>query len=229
MLDHIKTKWTAYRKRTNELKYWSKRKRVEGSLHNDHYQQFYTEHFGLTLADYEGLRILDIGCGPRGSLDWAEMAAERVGLDPLADSYRELRPEGYRMEMVASGSESIPYPDGHFDIVCSFNSLDHVDDLDETIAEIRRVVRPGGHFFLLTDLNHKATACEPIEFGWEIVDHFTDAFEVIEERRYEKGQPGIYESILANVPYDEVNTEQRCGIISVKCRRLTTAEEATTP
>ena len=29
----------------------------------------------------------DIGCGPRGSLEWATMAAERVGLDPPVNKY----------------------------------------------------------------------------------------------------------------------------------------------
>ena len=28
-----------------------------------------------------GMRVLDVGCGPRGSLEWATMAARRVGID----------------------------------------------------------------------------------------------------------------------------------------------------
>ncbi|MCH2465539.1 MAG: methyltransferase domain-containing protein, partial [Gemmatimonadetes bacterium] len=130
-------------KRTEELDYWIKRKNEEGTLHAEWYEYFYTEHFGLGVEDYAGLHVLDIGCGPRGSLDWAENAAERIGLDPLADDYRKLRPEGYQMEMIASGSESIPFADGNYDIVASFHSRDLGDDLDETTPEIKRVVRPG--------------------------------------------------------------------------------------
>ena len=63
--------------------------------------------------------------------------------------YISLGTDKHQMEYVASGSESIPFPDGHFDVVTSLNSLDHVDDLDMTIREIKRVVRRGG-FFLLT-------------------------------------------------------------------------------
>ena len=87
---------------------------------------------------------MDIGCGPRGSLEWAEMATVRVGLDPLAESYRELGTEEHRMQYVASGSENVPFPDGTFDIVTSFNSLDHVHNLNKTIREIKRVLKPGG-------------------------------------------------------------------------------------
>ena len=206
-------------KHAEELDYWIKRKNEEGTLHASWYEYFYTEHFGLGVEDYAGLRVLDIGCGPRGSLEWAENAGERIGLDPLADEYRKLRPEGYQMEMIAAGSESIPFADGYFDIVASFNSLDHVDDLDETISEIKRVVCPGGYFLLLTDVNHKATLCEPIEFGWEIAQAFTDVLEIVEERRLEKSVPNMYQSIRANIPYDMKDKTQRYGITSVKFRK----------
>ena len=206
-------------KRVEELDYWIKRKNEEGTLHGSWYKYFYTEHFGLGVEDYAGLRVLDIGCGPRGSLEWAENAGERIGLDPLADEYRKLRPEGYQMEMIAAGSESIPFADGYFDIVASFNSLDHVDDLDETISEIKRVVCPGGYFLLLTDVNHKATLCEPIEFGWEIAQAFTDVLEIVEERRLEKPEANMYQSIRANIPYDMKDKTQRYGITSVKFRK----------
>ena len=206
-------------KRAEELDYWIKRKNEEGTLHASWYEYFYTEHFGLGVEDYAGLRVLDIGCGPRGSLEWAENAAERIGLDPLADDYRKLRPEGYQMEMIASGSESIPFADGHFDIVASFNSLDHVDDLDETISEIKRVVCPGGYFLLLTDVNHKATLCEPIEFGWEIAQAFTDVLEIVEEQRLEKPVANMYQSIRSNIPYDMENKTQRYGVTSLKFRK----------
>lgn len=71
------------------------------------------------------------------------MASERVGLDPLVDGYRALGIGQHKMTYVKGGSEKIPFPDGHFDIVTSFNSLDHVDNLDATVAEITRVTAPG--------------------------------------------------------------------------------------
>ena len=227
MLRQFGDRWAAYRSRVEalnskhaeELDYWQRRKAEEGTLHGSWYQYFYTEHFGLEVEDYAGLRVLDIGCGPRGSLDWADNTAERIGLDPLADEYRKLRPEGYRMEMIASGSENIPCADGHFDVVASFNSLDHVDDLDKTVSEIKRVIRPGGHFLLLTDVNHKATLCEPIEFGWEIAQAFTDVLEIVEERRFEKPEPNMYQSVRSNILYDMDDKTDRYGIASVKFRK----------
>src|SRR5687767_10314946 len=51
---------------------WKEKEAQEsGRLLNTHYEPFYTTVFGLTHADYAGKAVLDIGCGPRGSLEWA--------------------------------------------------------------------------------------------------------------------------------------------------------------
>jgi ubiquinone/menaquinone biosynthesis C-methylase UbiE len=204
-----------------ELAYWENRKAVEQDLSkfNMHYVQFYTEHFGLGLEFYNDKKIIDIGCGPRGSLEWADMAAERYGLDPLAYSYLALGAGRQKMKYIASGSETIPFPDGYFDVLCSFNSLDHVDDLDRTIAEIGRVIKSGGTFLLLTDLNHDPTDCEPITFSFDIIEKFKPDFEVMEERHYEKKAGGMYQSIVQNIPYDHSDPTWRYGILSVRFRR----------
>jgi SAM-dependent methyltransferase len=206
-------------KELHERDYWRTRLRVERTLRGDHYEHFYTTHFGLSKADYVGKRVLDIGCGPRGSLEWCEGASERVGLDPLAKEYLKLGADRHKMQYVAAPSEDMPFPDGHFDFVCSFNSLDHVDDLPSTIAEIARATRSGGLFLLLVDVNHAPTPCEPHSFGFDVVDEFTGCFDLLEERRYEKKAGGMYESILHAIAYDERNPTTRYGILSAKLLR----------
>jgi len=125
----------------HELQYWLQRRSAEGELDNSHYVELYTTRFAISKDFYRGKRILDIGCGPRGSLEWAEMAAERVGLDPLAREYMKLGADRHQMNYVASGAEAMPFPKAYFDVVCSFNSLDHVANLDRTIGEIKRVTK----------------------------------------------------------------------------------------
>jgi ubiquinone/menaquinone biosynthesis C-methylase UbiE len=206
-------------KRASELLYWMYARARYGRFSNDHYIQIYTDHFGLSPAHYTGKRILDIGCGPRGSLEWAEMAAERVGLDPLADQYQSLGAANHRMQYVASGAESIPFPDGHFDVVCSFNSLDHVDHLDRVIAEIGRVVKPGGLFLLITDVNHAPTLTEPLTFSWDIVHRFIPPLELVEARRFEKKAGGVYQSLFRGTTYDDADSTSRYGILSARFRK----------
>jgi len=203
-------------KEAHELSYWNGRVAAESVLHNEHYQFFYTEFFGLDLSFYQGKKILDIGCGPRGSLEWATEASERVGLDPLATEYLKMGASRHQMRYVDAPSEHIPFPDGHFDVVCSFNSLDHVGDLDLTTAEIKRVLKPSGLFLLITEINHPATACEPIVIK-DVASVFADAFEIESLRTYEIGdQHDIYGQLRMNARFDEDDATDRPAIVAAK-------------
>ena len=203
-------------KERHALYHWIERKAIEGDLHNKHFKQFYTDHFGLDGSFYAGKKIMDIGCGPRGSLEWANMAAECVGLDPFAKAYLKLGADKHNMMYVPAYAENMPFPNGHFDIVSSFNSFDHVDDLGKTISEIVRVVAPGGTFLLITDIRTYSTICEPQVFSWDIVDKFKPYFDIGEIRHYEYTENGIYESVLAGVIYDHYNTANRKGVLSAR-------------
>jgi 2-polyprenyl-3-methyl-5-hydroxy-6-metoxy-1,4-benzoquinol methylase len=75
--------------------------KIEGQLRNQHYQYFYTDFFGFQIDYFTGKSILDIGCGPRGSLEWASNATRKVGLDPLVKRYKKLGIEKHSMEYVA--------------------------------------------------------------------------------------------------------------------------------
>jgi len=207
------------KKERHALYHWINRKAIEGVLRHGHFEQFYTTHFGLDRSFYNGKKVLDIGCGPRGSLEWADMAGGRVGLDPFSVSYRGLGTDAHRMEYVAARAEQMPFADASFDVVCSFNSLDHVDDLDRAIREIARVTSPGGLFLLLTDIRTYSTICEPQIFSWEVVDRFAPEFKPVDIRHYEQTEKGMYESILAGVPYDHSDVTVRRGVISAKMVR----------
>jgi ubiquinone/menaquinone biosynthesis C-methylase UbiE len=206
-------------KGSNELSYWKEKKQEEVVLANDHYEYFYTKYFNLQPNFYKNKRIADIGCGPRGSLEWAEMAQERIGLDPLARSYLKLGAKNHKMKYVTASSDSIPFSDDYFDVVASFNSLDHVKDLDKTINEIARVTKPGGLFLLISDVNHEPTPCEPIYYSWDITKQFLAKFKIVEEFHYEVVVPGIYQSINENIKYDHNKQDNRHGIITVKFKR----------
>lgn len=200
-----------YYKGLHEMKYWRQRKVAEGELSNSHYEPLYTTVYGLTGEDYAGKRILDIGCGPRGSLEWCHMALQRVGLDPLVRRYRELGTGQHKMEYCAAPSERIPYLNGHFDIVTCINALDHVDDYEATVSEIKRVTKSGGLFLLSTEIDHPPTPTEPVTVTEQSLRRFAPEFRVLSERfigtppdhnlhravqtgkpPYIPGQPGIY-------------------------------------
>ena len=219
------------KKEKAELAFWKSRIQQQGVLDNDHFEYFYTTHFGLDKAFYQDKKILDIGCGPRGSLEWATEAHIRIGLDPLAEAYRHLGIERHSMQYVNGGAEHIPFPDAFFDVVCSLNSLDHVDDLDPAIDEIMRVVSSGGLFLLLTDIHRQPTILEPAAYSWNIVEKFLPAFELVEHRHFEytvlsvEGFGDIYQSVRQGVPYDHADLTERYGILVRPISQANSEEE----
>jgi SAM-dependent methyltransferase len=210
MLDKIPARFLAFlpkvvqraAKRRSEAGYWMKRKAIEGNLKNSHYESFYTGYFGLSRDDYRGKRVLDIGCGPRGSLEWCEVAAECVGLDPLVDDYRALGIDQHRMSYINARSEKIPYPDGYFDIVTSFNSLDHVEDPEKSLAEIERVLKSGGRFLLAVEVAHRPTVAEPISIlePW-LQERLRGRFEILSYKRAGVGpEHDMYGALMSGRP-----------------------------
>ncbi len=204
-------------KSLNEIVFWKIVKIREGRLTNHHYEEFFTIFFDLTKEDYAGQVIMDIGCGPRGSLEWADNTKRRVGLDPLADKYVKMEGRNHEMEYIQSGAEKMPFDTGSFDFVTSLNSLDHVDDLGECIQEIKRIVAPGGLFLMICDIHSYPTLAEPSNFGWDISKSFLPEFSIEFEKHFEGNN--MYKSLRENIPYDHSNKKDRYGIVALKLRR----------
>jgi SAM-dependent methyltransferase len=187
-----------------EFEFWRKTHQTAGgALVNDHFEQLFTDQFGLTRPFFAGKRILDIGCGPRGSLEWATEAARRVGLDPLVDRYRDLGINEHAMEYCASPAEQMPFPDESFDILSSLNSLDHVDDLQVVTDEITRVLSPGGSLLLEVEFGHRPTDTEPIEIPQNFVESLQPTFKVVLNRRFAAPRERIHSAYVEAVPYKE--------------------------
>lgn len=55
---------------------------------------------------------------------------------------------GRPVQFLKVNAEDVGFGDGSFDTVCISNSLHHLDHVDKVLAEMKRVVRPGGNFIL---------------------------------------------------------------------------------
>lgn len=118
----------------------------------------------LQLREYDAIadrierdapaRLLDWGCG-YGHMTWLMRSR---GLDVEAFDFRPeaaergLRPLSRFPEITAfiepSDPVHLPYEDDRFDAVLSCGVLEHVSDPRGSLAEIRRVLRPGGTFYV---------------------------------------------------------------------------------
>ena len=192
------------RKLRHEYGYWSGRHAQGGRLEDGipFYRWLFCEHFGVGEAFYAGKRILDVGCGPRGSLEWAGGAAERVGLDPLADRYAGLHARPHAMRYVRGAAERMPFDDAHFHVVATINSLDHVDDLDAALREIARVTAPGGTWLLVVDVAHGPTVTEPQRLEWDLLDALAPDWELVERRAFARPSDNLYDNLRAARPHE---------------------------
>lgn len=211
-------------KQYHELRYWRgvtrpiRDDRAKLEHERAHYEFFFTTFFGLTAEDYAGRALLDIGCGPCGSLEWAKEARERVGLDPLADEYRKLAHDRQAMTYCAASSEAIPYPNGHFDSVSTFNCLDHVDDVEKTVREIKRVTAHAGRILLIVEIGHAPTPTEPHRLDASIVKLFAPEFEAVSLRSFGvREDHNLYASLKHGVPY----VKGEPGILCARLERKT--------
>jgi SAM-dependent methyltransferase len=201
-------------KRLYEFAYWKSRQLEEGTLDNRWYQGIFTTRLNLTPEFYAGKRILDIGSGPRGSLEWADMAAERVCLDPLVPRYRALGIDKHKARYVDAPAERIPFPDGHFDVVSSINSLDHVDDVDQAIREMTRVLAPGGMILLIVEIHPRPTIAEPHALPWDLTKRF-GGLQVLEELHLAKPADGTG-YFGAHLPFDHACPSTESGFLIAK-------------
>jgi SAM-dependent methyltransferase len=90
-----------------------------------------------------GSRVLEVGCGTGLLLSRVrEFAPQVIGVDLSRGMLRRAVERGHR---VGQGSvTALPYAASSFDLVYSFKVLPHVDPLDHGLAEIARVLAPGG-------------------------------------------------------------------------------------
>ncbi|HVS85081.1 MAG TPA: class I SAM-dependent methyltransferase [Gaiellaceae bacterium] len=103
------------------------------------------------VAEVSPARVLDVGCG-RGNIAErvaAETAADVVGVDQSERMVELTRARG--IEAVVGDVRRLPFEDGSFDCALAAWMLFHVDDVDAALAEIARVLTPGGRLVAATN------------------------------------------------------------------------------
>jgi ubiquinone/menaquinone biosynthesis C-methylase UbiE len=98
-------------------------------------------------------RILNVGCGTGGfNLVAEEAGLHAVGVDADAEAIAicALKQDKGGGAFVRAVAERLPFPDGVFDVVYCFSAIEHVDSVNQSVAEMVRVTRRGGSIYVHT-------------------------------------------------------------------------------
>lgn len=122
-------------------------------LDNDRFHRW-----ARVVAHYQpvsGARFLSSGCGFGGSLlayhDAGAASATGVEVDPEYARLAQLRVAGLPTAAVhCVADERLPFDDDAFDVIESMDVIEHVGDADRYLAELARVLAPGGIILLAT-------------------------------------------------------------------------------
>lgn len=162
--------------------------------------------FDQVISDWQGVRVLDVGCGggfvseflakkgaivtgmdlSRAALDRAASHAKGVGLDSI--------------RYIFGSATELPFARDSFDAVVCFDVLEHIPQWQLAIGEFARVLRPGGRF-LFDTINRNTLS------SWFLINVLENTFGVIPK--------GTHDPRLFIKPSEIRLALDRCGFVDV--------------
>lgn len=143
-------------------------------------------------------RVIDIGCG-EGQVARAARTIDGiervVGIDPTRAQLHVAHQRGGGVEYAKADAAALPFADASFDAAVACLVFEHIREVDAAIAEVARVLEPGGRFVFF--LNHPLL--QTPNSGW-IDDHVLDPPEqywrigpyLIEDETVEEVEKGVF-------------------------------------
>jgi ubiquinone/menaquinone biosynthesis C-methylase UbiE len=117
-----------------------------------HYEKIVHERKELLFAGLQGT-VVEIGPGTGTNLRFLSRQVRWIGIEPSAYMHEYLHAEALRLnfpvDIRAGSADNMPLPDASVDAVISTLVLCSVPDLDKTLNEIHRVLKPGGRLLFI--------------------------------------------------------------------------------
>lgn len=116
---------------------------------------FYTEHY-TPEEMFRDKVVLDVGCGAGGKTMYyaSQGVAKIVGMD-IVPHYKEeaealAQQLGYadRFTFIVGDAAQTGFPENSFDTIIMNDAMEHVDRPDLVLAEVRRILKPGGRLYV---------------------------------------------------------------------------------
>jgi SAM-dependent methyltransferase len=173
---------------------------VGGQIAFEHLHRYYVARH---LAS--GKRVLDVACGEGyGSFIVAAVAASVVGVDIAAEAVQHAS-ERYKTEnlrYVEAPAANLPFDDASFDLVISFETIEHHDQHEEMLDEILRVLKSDGALLISSPNKQHYSLDEGYQNPYHVKELFKHEFVALIGNRFKRletfGQRVIYGSLLVS-------------------------------
>lgn len=120
-------------------------------------RRYALESFIFKFTPFSKLKnkdVLEIGCGVgTDGLEFANSGSNYMGID-FSNASVELAKKnfilhGYKPNIFIEDAENLPFVDNSFDFIYSWGVIHHTPDINKAVAEIYRVLKPGGDFCVM--------------------------------------------------------------------------------
>lgn len=156
------------------------------------------------LGSVQG-KVLEIGPGAGSNLSFYPKNIDWIGVEPNPFMHQYLEQEADRqglkkIELYRGSAEQLPVKDNSIDSAISTHVLCSVNDLDRSLQEIKRILKPGGSFIFL---EHVAADC--CTWNRRIQDKIEPVWKVIFDNCRPNRTTGI---LLENAGFESVNYQE---------------------
>ncbi len=173
---------------------------IGGNIYLEHMHRYH-----LAKQFVEGKDVLDIAGGEGfGAALLAETARSVVAIDISDEAVRhaQLKYKGENISFVVGSCENIPLPSDSVDVVISFETLEHIEDHDRFMQEIKRVMRPDGLLIISTPEKHAYTVATGVSNPFHIRELLKAEFNDLLGKHFAHvsmhGQKIVFGSIIAS-------------------------------
>jgi len=97
---------------------------------------------------FMGMKILDAGCGTGRQMEELKKYGEVFGFDVSPEALNFCQKRGLQNIVKANLNQPLPYPNESFDLITALDVLEHIENDQFALSELKRVLKIGGHLII---------------------------------------------------------------------------------